>query len=522
MKPHLVMNSKIKKENNGDVNETVDSDDKEAFLRDDEDQKQQLKTKRDTELVNLKHASHEANNLQITESFPAAICMQNKVINDTNISNVRMVRASLLKVLDDNLMAFTKDAREILAGTLANLEDMDMIMAQSKRLFINLIFSSYLTSHSCQEQLSWLGMSGVHLANLIFSETNRHFAKTKLNLFNGDNLMLDLYLAYAESLRQNWLAPCSKADYVKLFMFYPGKLDLTMRLKIVASFETKANMLNIPLDEAYDMGQTLEAMSVLLDQDGISRHLLCHAEQKGPQIDHIIPMRYSSAEEMWLTNTRDELLSAMMTIPHGPILNLELENIYKYGKVMRKDVVRVVNKMMEKRMWSSYLSLEQFRDLPHNEQSLLVRSSHKMLCTLIAAKVDGRTIDGDNLVLSPQEMASSGELRRLSTMVCDMNVIFGKLPPEWNKYRKRLHNALSVPDGKMRFFALISLVLFSTACLPPTRVSSKPMRRFHALKRWLDVCMNRRFGSEYEDVLYPVFRDVRTMSDMLPSSEYLM
>ncbi len=526
MKPHMVLNSKEKKKN-VDVAKAKCCDDQAVASGEDsseapcgavqDHQEHQLEQQLDTELVNLEEVCNDL--IQLVENSP-----ENQVINNERsdtVTNAWKVRACLLKVLDENLMEFTKNAREALDITRINLEDRDLLMDQAKRLFVNMILSSYLTSRSNKEQLSWLGMSGEHLSPLIFSDTGQHFATTKLNLFNGDNVMLDLYMAYAESLRQLGLAPCSKNAFIELIRLYPGNLDLSMRQMIIVNFETKTSKLNFKLGDAYDIGQTLEAMSVLLDQDGLAKHLLCHAEQKGPLTDHLIPLRYTVEEEMWLTNTRDQLLSAMMTVPTGSILNGELENMSKYG-VVRKDMVRVGNRMMENRLWSSYLSLEQFRDLSYSEQSLLVRSSHKMFCTLVAARVDGRPIEGDNLVLSPQEVASSGKLKKLSTSVVDMNVIFGTLPPEWEQCRRRLHDALSSPDGHMRFFALISLVLFSSTCLPPTGVSSKSRRRFHALKKWLDICLNRRFGGQYEELLYPTFRVVRTMSEMLPSCEYLM
>ncbi len=453
-----------------------------------------------------------------------AKCMEKTGAGEYGVHRYAM--SALLRVLDDNLLVFSKMALKMLTSTVHNLQDRDLLLEQNKMLFINYVLGRYLTCHKLSEQVSWLAVGEARDPTLKILEflDVEDLLSTRLRLFGQDTVMQKVYLGFAEDINGvNW-TPAVKEEIMEVLVYYVGNLKLSHGKTVEQLLEINVKKFGMATGREISSGDlkgiclSLEAMAKLLDCSGLTSLLLSTYSVRNSPYTYSLPLSYTNEEDQWLCEKRHKMFSAMMSIPQGPEIIQASMNFFFDGIPINPAMLIRTYHMVGQRLWRMYLSLPEFKALPSQAQTKAVTAAHKMMFTLVTARIDGCAVGEQAAhIFAPDEMGKQ-EVAKLGSIKITIRYVMPGLPPEWEAYRDRVHEVMSADGGTMTYFALIVLVLFgSSAAINGHSATSGQLRAFQSLKLWFDLCLSRKFGPAYEGDIYRAFRDVRTLCDMMPN-----
>ncbi len=461
---------------------------------------------------------------------------------ETNSSSIshsmspELIRERLLLQLHEITVDFGKMALS-LKHRLNSGEDWDALLKQNQRFYLNLIFGLYLSSEDGGDQVSWLKTKSTAdcqcTLDLFKFDSAASFMCGTLNLFNNDLAMQNAYLGFANSLKLNFpLDPSMKRHLAEALFFYRGKLVLQDPVTVWQECLAAIHKLcsnggqSLPVQSLSDIGQTLDAMSLLFDYSGLAGEDLPEYSKPPQAINNRTAfMGLTTEEDKWLVAKKDEVMYIMESVDLGTDITADVFNFTFLGMPLNPQFGFFCTSAYMERMWKFFGLHCEFDQLSYANQVLLVQNSVNTYWACLAAKLHGMPMVTQVAFMhSENEITSDTSLKRIldsskpgdpgRARAIRVEDMFPTIPAKpFDDYCDRVkHLMRRDDDDNVTFFSLMALSVIGS--VPAHDPAWSGMR---ALAKKYELIVARKFAAKHEaSQLYSAVSDLRVMAAMFP------
>ncbi len=444
------------------------------------------------------------------------------------------IKDILLLELNANIGDFEKMAQS-LKPRVPDEHDWAMLLRQNKKLLVNMIFGLYLSAKDAETQIQWLKAESspcaCHLKVCQFQDAQT-FLRDDIKLFNDDLAMQNAYLGFSHSLTARFpVTPSSRGFLLELLFFYSGKIRLND--PETALQECMPALLQIPIAKEKsqewliqtisEVGETLEAMSVLFEHSGLISHKLAEYPVKPvePQSNSAV-MEFTMEEDLWLSAKKNEVFSCMEEIQMGPVFSEEVLRFNLHRTPPSPKFGASITNGFKERLWRFFCLHSEFQDLSRENQAHLVQSTVHIFWALMASRLSGvQVAEQVNFLTSEHELNSDLALKQVAhsqpqTEDCSgikIHDVFPSVPAKlMTKHVQELQPFVRRGDDDITFFAL--LVLSTCGNAIPNNSTWKGMR---SLAKRYELIVARRFAARKEAAqIHRAVSSLHIMASMLP------